>query len=81
MDGIPISGLPELENHMEQLAEAPDTPVDAKLFDDVELQLTGRSVQSSTTTKKLWSGSVSLLFYSFTFGICCVCCFTLFVSQ
>ena len=42
MDGIPVSGLEELEQHMKELAEAPDTPVNAKLFDDVELQLTGR---------------------------------------
>jgi hypothetical protein len=53
MDGIPVSGLAELENHMEKLAEAPDTLVNAKLFDDVELQLTGRFVQLSTTTNKM----------------------------
>jgi hypothetical protein len=41
MDGVPVSGLVELENHMQQLIEAPDTQVNAKLFDDVELQLTG----------------------------------------
>ena len=53
MDGIPVSGLAELENHMEKLSEAPDTLVNAKLFDDVELQLTGRFVQLSTTTNKM----------------------------
>lgn len=42
MDDIPVLGLAELEDHMGKLAEAPDTPVNAKLFDDVELQLTGR---------------------------------------
>jgi hypothetical protein len=52
MDSIPVSGLVELEEHMEKLAEAPDTSVNAKLFDDVELQLTGRFVHSSTTTNK-----------------------------
>lgn len=52
MDDIPVSGLAELEEHMEKLAEAPDTPVNAKLFDDVELQLTGRIFQSSSTRNK-----------------------------
>lgn len=45
MGDIPISGLDKLEVHLQQLLEAPDTPLDAKLFDDVELQLTGMSVQ------------------------------------
>jgi hypothetical protein len=45
MDSIPISGLSELELHMDILAEAPDTPVNAKLFDEVELQLTGKLFQ------------------------------------
>jgi hypothetical protein len=42
MDQIPITGLEELERHLQQLVEAPDTPLDAKLFDEVELQLTGK---------------------------------------
>jgi hypothetical protein len=42
MDGIPVTGLNELEEHIAMLAEAPDTPVNTKLFDDVELQITGR---------------------------------------
>jgi hypothetical protein len=42
MDQIPITGLEELERHFQQLVEAPDTPLDAKLFDEVELQLTGK---------------------------------------
>jgi hypothetical protein len=42
MDQIPITGLEELERHLQQLIEAPDTPLDAKLFDEVELQLTGK---------------------------------------
>jgi hypothetical protein len=44
-DEIPISGLDELEVHLQQLVEDPDTPLEAKLFDDVELQLTGTSLQ------------------------------------
>jgi len=50
MDGIPVSGLTELENHMQQLIEAPNTQVNTKLFDDIELQLTGWFFHSSTTT-------------------------------
>jgi hypothetical protein len=38
---IPIAGLPELETHLQRLLEAPETPLNGKLFDDVELQLTG----------------------------------------
>ncbi len=42
MDGIPVHGLEELERHVQQLVEAPETPLDAKLFDEVELQLNGK---------------------------------------
>lgn len=42
MDDIPITGLEELERHLQHLIEAPDTPLDANLFDEVELQLTGK---------------------------------------
>lgn len=41
MDQIPITGLEELEKHVQRVLEAPDTPLNAKLFDEVELQLTG----------------------------------------
>jgi hypothetical protein len=42
MEGtVPISGLEDLERHLEQLIEVAETPLDAKLFDDVELQLSG----------------------------------------
>ena len=40
---IPITGLEELESHLQRLVEAPDIPLDAKLFDEVELQLTGNN--------------------------------------
>jgi hypothetical protein len=52
MDGIPVTGLDELEEHMTTLAEAPDTPVNTKLFDDVELQLTGKCFRLFTITKQ-----------------------------
>lgn len=43
MEVIPITGLEELERHLQKLQDDPDTPLDAKLFDEVELQLTGSS--------------------------------------
>lgn len=41
-EGFPVSGADDLENHLQQLLEAPDTPLNVKLLDDVELQLTGK---------------------------------------
>lgn len=41
MDNLPISGLTELQAHIQQLVDDPSAPFNAKLFDDVELQLTG----------------------------------------
>ena len=40
MENAPIDRLEELEAHLNVLVEAPETPFDEKLFDDVELQLT-----------------------------------------
>ena len=48
MDEIPVTGLEELERHLQYLVEAPETPLDAKLFDEVELQLTGKLHTSQT---------------------------------
>ena len=42
MEEIPVHGLEELERHVQQLVEAPKTPLNAKLFDEVELQLNGK---------------------------------------
>lgn len=41
-EGFPVSGADDLENHLQQLLETPDTPLNGKLLDDVELQLTGK---------------------------------------
>jgi hypothetical protein len=41
MEEIPITGLEELEAHLRQVTDDPETPLNAKLFDEVELQLTG----------------------------------------
>ena len=42
MGDVPISGLPELETHLQQLVDDPTTPFNVKLLDDIELQLTGK---------------------------------------
>ncbi|KAA8576020.1 hypothetical protein EYC84_006183 [Monilinia fructicola] len=39
-DDTPIFKLEELEAHLQELVKSPETPIDAKLFDAVELQLT-----------------------------------------
>lgn len=44
MENIPISRIDELHTHLSQLQDAPETPIDVKLLDDVELQLTGISL-------------------------------------
>jgi hypothetical protein len=65
MDEIPITGLEETERHLQQLVEDPETSLNAKLFDEVELQLTGKPklftrLQTSTSnsafvSRGLWS--------------------------
>ena len=42
MAELPVTGLEELELHLQHLIQAPDTPLNASLFDEVELQLTGK---------------------------------------
>lgn len=53
MEEIPVTGLEELEKHVDVLLEAPDTPLDAKLFDEVELQLNGRFVSLLKKQRRL----------------------------
>ena len=43
MDNVRISGLTELQAHVQELIDDPSAPFNAKLFDDVELQLTGKT--------------------------------------
>lgn len=38
---IPVTGVDDLEVHLDQLMDDPTLSPDAKLFDDVELQMTG----------------------------------------
>ncbi|KAK1759022.1 hypothetical protein QBC47DRAFT_315014 [Echria macrotheca] len=40
MDVTPVTGLDELDQHLDDLVRDPSLPLNAKLFDDVELQLT-----------------------------------------
>ncbi|RFU24381.1 hypothetical protein B7463_g11965, partial [Scytalidium lignicola] len=44
MDVTPVTGLEELESHIRQLIDDPSTPLNAKLFDEVQLQLTEANV-------------------------------------
>lgn len=40
-DTIPVTGVDLLEKHLDDLLDDPNLPLTTKLFDDVELQLTG----------------------------------------
>ncbi|KAG5970244.1 hypothetical protein E4U55_001764 [Claviceps digitariae] len=40
MNNVPISGISELQTHLQQLVDDPCLPYEVKLIDDVELQLT-----------------------------------------
>ncbi|KAI0188652.1 hypothetical protein EV127DRAFT_119272 [Xylaria flabelliformis] len=40
VDAIPVSGVDDLEKHLDQLVSDPTLPPDSKLFDHVELQMT-----------------------------------------
>ncbi|KXH68987.1 hypothetical protein CSAL01_06604 [Colletotrichum salicis] len=45
-NSVPISGLAELEKHLDDLVASPDTPLEPKLLDDIELQLNGQPASS-----------------------------------
>jgi hypothetical protein len=40
MESVPITGLEELDAHLDELVNDVTIPLNAKLFDHVELQLT-----------------------------------------
>ncbi|KAJ6780973.1 hypothetical protein PWT90_05398 [Aphanocladium album] len=44
MNNVPISRLDELHAHLGELGSNPDTPINARLFDEVELQLTEANI-------------------------------------
>lgn len=41
MEVVPVTGLDELDQHLDELVDDPSIDLNAKLFDHVELQLTG----------------------------------------
>lgn len=41
MDAIPLTGVDELDLHLDQLLQDPSLALNAKLFDNVQLQLRG----------------------------------------
>ncbi|KAF4472695.1 hypothetical protein FALBO_420 [Fusarium albosuccineum] len=47
---MPVSGLSELQTHIAELVDDPSAPFNAKLFDDVELQLTESNIPSLLPT-------------------------------
>ena len=52
MDHIPISGIEELQTHLQQIIQHPQTTLNAKLFDEVELQLNGEFKFTEQTAKE-----------------------------
>lgn len=44
METIPITRLEELDKHLDELVADPNIDLNAKLFDHVELQLTGTTL-------------------------------------
>lgn len=61
MENAPIDGLDALERHLKVLVEKSETPFDAKLFDDVELQLTRKWIAFLLSAGKNDTGwSISL---------------------
>lgn len=48
MNNVPISGISELQAHLQQLNDDSSLPIEVKLLDDVELQLTGKSFDKVT---------------------------------
>ncbi|KAE9571574.1 hypothetical protein CGMCC3_g12419 [Colletotrichum fructicola] len=43
-DTIPITGLDELTAHLDDLVASPATPLQPKILDDIELQLTESNI-------------------------------------
>lgn len=41
MENLPIARIDELHTHLQELQNDPSMPLNVKLLDDVELQLTG----------------------------------------
>ena len=50
MESTPLTGLDDLDRHLDDLVNDPTLLLNPKLFDDVELQLTGMSPKSNPLT-------------------------------
>lgn len=48
METVPVTRLEELDQHLDELVEDPNTDLNAELFDHVELQLTGTPEECSS---------------------------------
>jgi len=46
METVPVTGLEELDKHLDELVADPDVDLNAELFDHVELQLTGTIINN-----------------------------------
>lgn len=53
MESLPITGLEELQNHLQRILEDAETPLEVKLFDEVELQLNGKPISSLASLSRL----------------------------
>jgi hypothetical protein len=54
IDQALVTGLDDLEKHLHLLRQDPETPLNAKLFDEVELQLTG-TCAGGTVNSSQWN--------------------------
>lgn len=52
-DTIPVSGVQELDKHLDELLVDPTLSLTPRLFDDVELQLTGRLTYLVSRTDRI----------------------------
>jgi hypothetical protein len=57
---IPVSGVDELEKHLDELISDPTLPTNLKLFDDVELQITGMQMSPPAKNATFYANLVSL---------------------
>lgn len=55
---VPLTGVDELDKHLDELIADPTLATNIKLFDNVTLQLTGNIAQSEITCIKIIADSV-----------------------
>lgn len=54
METVPVEGLESFELHLQQLIDVPDTPLDEALFDNIQLQLNGKSAVFQLSGYTYW---------------------------